>query len=133
MNIVNEFKAFIARGNVIDLAVGVIMGASFGKIVSSLVDDVVMPPIGYLIGGISFKDLSLQLPEVTVVDKVLPAVEVKYGLFLQNLLSFLIIAVCVFLLIKAVNTFMKKQQAPVIPSSQEKLLMEIRDLLKTKP
>jgi large conductance mechanosensitive channel len=144
MGMVNEFKTFVARGNVIDLAVGVIMGAAFGKIVSSLVDNVLMPPLGYLIGGVNFGGLSIKLPELKIptpdpehpaqmVDTVLPAVEIKYGLFLQSMVDFFIVAACVFILIKAVNAFLtKKEAAPAPPTAQETLLAEIRDLLKPR-
>jgi large conductance mechanosensitive channel len=144
MSFVSEFTAFIKRGNVIDLAVGVIIGASFGKIVSSLVADIIMPPIGYLVGGVDFSGLSVKLPPLSIkapdptnpaqlIDKVLPAAEIKYGLFLQNMFDFLIIAFCVFLLIKAINSMTrKKEAAPPEPPAQEKLLIEIRDLLKAR-
>ncbi len=144
MSFVNEFVAFIKRGNVVDLAVAVIMGGAFGKIVSSLVADVVMPPIGYLIGGVDFSGLSTKLPEVKIpvpdpanptqmIEKVLPAAEIKYGLFLQNLLDFVIIALCVFLMIKLMAALVrKKEAAPIEPTTQEKLLIEIRDLLKAR-
>jgi len=127
MGFVNEFVAFVKRGNVIDLAVGVIIGAAFGKIVSSLVADVIMPPIGYLVGGVNFTDLSLQLP---AGDK---PVLIKYGNFLQAVFDFLIVAFCVFLMVKAVNAVYRKGPGkPAEPPAQEKLLTEIRDLLKAR-
>lgn len=130
-SLVQEFRQFIQRGNVVDLAVGVIMGAAFGKIVNSLVADVLMPPIGYVIGGVDFKDLKWSLPKVTVADRTLESVDIKYGLFLQTTFDFLIVAGCVFLLVKGMNTLYKKQEAaPAPPPPQEALLTEIRDLLK---
>jgi large conductance mechanosensitive channel len=109
-----EFKAFIMRGNVVDLAVGFIMGAAFGKIVSSLVNDVLMPPIGALIGGIDFSDLSLTLK--APIGSLKPAT-IRYGLFINNVIDFLIVAFCVFLIVKAVNTLQKQ---PVPPPPTEK-------------
>uniref|UniRef100_A0A7C2K3B5 Large-conductance mechanosensitive channel n=1 Tax=Schlesneria paludicola TaxID=360056 RepID=A0A7C2K3B5_9PLAN len=140
--LLQEFQQFIQRGSVVDLAVGVIMGAAFGKIVNSLVADVLMPPIGWLIGGVDFKELKFSLPEVSIqvpnpeqvgelMTRTLPAVDVKYGLFLQTLFDFLIVAACVFVVVKGMNTLYKKQeQAPAPPPPQEVLLGEIRDLLK---
>jgi large conductance mechanosensitive channel len=128
-----EFRTFIMRGNVIDLAVGVIIGAAFGKIVSSLVDDILMPPIGMAMSGLDFKTLAAQLKPAVVdaTGKVVePAVEIRYGLFLNALIQFLIVAFCVFLLVKAVNKVMpKKEEEPAGPSETD-LLTEIRDLLK---
>ena len=122
-----EFKAFVMRGNVIDLAVGVIIGAAFGKIVSSLVADVIMPPVGYLVGGVNFTELSLTLGGGG------KPVTINYGKFLQTVFDFLIIAGCVFLMIKGVSAVYRKQDAkPAEPSNQEKLLAEIRDLLKSR-
>ncbi len=144
MGLVQEFKDFAMKGNVVDMAVGVIMGGAFGKIVNSVVADVLMPPIGYLIGGIKFTDLSFKLPSMTIktpdpanpgsfVDKVLDPVSVNYGNFLQTGFDFLIIALCVFGLVKVMNRVMKKKEAPPAgPSPQEKLLGEIRDLLKAR-
>lgn len=135
----NEFKDFAMRGNVLDMAVGVIIGGAFGKIVSSLVDDVIMPPIGWLIGGVNFTDLKYELPSIDLgVEKLAPAT-IAYGNFLQTLLDFIIVAFCIFMLIKVVNKVAKKKQeepaAPAPepePSAEEKLLAEIRDLLKEK-
>lgn len=133
----NEFKAFAVKGNAVDMAVGVIIGAAFGKIVSSLVDDIIMPPIGWLIGGVNFTDLKVTLPSVVLpgVEKM-PAATINYGNFLQTLLDFLIIAFCVFLLVKGINTLTRKKEeepaAPPAPSKEEELLTEIRDLLKEK-
>jgi large conductance mechanosensitive channel len=125
---VKEFKEFAMKGNVMDMAVGVIIGGAFGKIVSSLVDDVIMPIVGVLTGGINFTDLSIKVGEATV----------KYGSFIQNVIDFLIIALCIFLMIKGMNSLSKKKaaepEAPAAPepSAEEKLLGEIRDLLKNK-
>lgn len=143
MSFVSEFKAFVQRGNVIDLAVGVIMGGAFGKIVTSLVSDVLMPPIGYVIGGIKFTDLVIPLPGLKIPDPlkageflVKEPVELKIGNFLQSTFDFLIIAFCVFLLVKAINSM--KRAEPVmpppalLPTETEKLLMEIRDILRSK-
>lgn len=123
-----EFKEFISKGNVLDLAVGVIVGGAFGKIVTSLVDDIIMPIIGLIIGGIDFSGLSLKIGEATV----------KYGMFIQNIVNFLIIAFSIFLVVKAVNKMRRikpeKEEPPVEPkkSNEEILLTEIRDLLKNK-
>ncbi len=127
MGIANEFVAFVKRGNVIDLAVGVIIGAAFGKIVSSLVADVIMPPVGYLVGGVNFTEL---IATIGGGDK---PVTINYGNFLQTVFDFLIIAFCVFLMVKAVNTLYRKDvPKPAEPPAQEKLLTEIRDLLKSR-
>lgn len=138
MGFVKEFKEFAMRGNVLDMAVGVIIGGAFGKIVSSLVNDVIMPPIGWLIGGIKFTDLSVKLPVNPLTPDQDP-VTINYGQFLQTTLDFLIIAFCIFLLIKGINKLSKKKEeepaapAPAPePSAEEKLLTEIRDLLKNK-
>lgn len=120
-----EFKAFIARGNVMDLAVGVIIGGAFGKIVSSLVDDILMPLIGMIIGGINFSGLTLKIKDASI----------NYGLFIQNVVDFLIVAFCIFLMIKFINKFLKKkekeekQEAPA-KSAEVVILEEIRDTLK---
>lgn len=134
----NEFKTFAMRGNVVDMAVGVIVGGAFGKIVSSLVDDIIMPPIGFLLGGVNFKDLSIKLGEKLAEDgKTMEAVTLNYGNFIQQTVDFLIIAFCVFLLVKAVMKITKKNEeepapAKPEPTAEEKLLTEIRDLLKNK-
>ena len=126
MGFQKEFKAFAMRGNVMDMAVGVIIGGAFGKIVSSLVDDIFMPIIGVLTGGIDFSKVSIMVGDA----------EVKYGMFIQNVIDFLIIAICIFTMIKAMNSLSKKKEeeptAPAEPSNEEKLLGEIRDLLKNK-
>lgn len=143
MGMIGEFKEFIARGNVVDLAVGVIMGGAFGKIVDSLVKDVMMPPIGYLMGGVDFSALKFTLPEIKIpvpdtndptkmTEQTLEAVSINYGVFLNAMISFLIIAFCVFLLVKGINSLRRapeKPAAPPAPTTQEKLLMEIRDAL----
>jgi len=128
----NEFKTFAMRGNVLDLAVGIIIGGAFGKIVSSLVADVLMPPIGMLIGGINFTEWKIKLYEA-VIETGKPAVTLNIGSFLQTIFDFIIITFSIFLVVKAVNTINKKKEAaPVVPSKQEELLTEIRDLLKNK-
>jgi large conductance mechanosensitive channel len=120
-----EFKEFAMRGNVVDMAVGIIIGAAFGKIVSSLVSDVIMPPIGVVMGGISFSDLVLGIGE--------SGVTVNYGVFIDTVINFLIVALAVFMLIKGLNSMKKKEEAkpaePAKPSAEEALLTEIRDLL----
>ena len=136
----NEFKEFAMRGNVLDMAVGVIIGGAFGKIVSSVVDDVIMPPIGWLIGGVNFADLKLTLPTVQVAGEEFKTATINYGSFLLTCFDFLIVALCIFMLIKAVNKLAKKKEEPKEPeapkapepSAEEKLLMEIRDLLKSQ-
>lgn len=131
MSFFKEFREFAMRGNVVDLAVGVIIGAAFGKIVSSLVSDVIMPPLGLLIGGIDFKQFHWVLREA---QEGLPAVTLNYGMFLQNIFDFVIVAFAIFIAIKMINK-LRRQQAekpaePPAPSAEEKLLTEIRDLLK---
>jgi len=131
MKLVSEFKAFAMKGNVVDMAVGIIIGAAFGKIVSSVVNDIIMPPIGLLVGGVKFTDLSVVLKAAT---DTAPAVTWNYGNFIQVTFDFLIVAFAVFMLIKAMNAAKKKEQAapatpPALPR-QEVLLTEIRDLLK---
>ena len=136
----NEFKEFAVKGNAVDMAVGVIIGGAFGKIVSSIVDDLIMPPIGWLIGGVNFSDLKFTLPAKELVEGVqTQAATINYGNFIQTLLDFTIIAFCVFLMVKGINNLSKKkeaqpeQPAPAPePSNEEKLLSEIRDLLKQK-
>jgi large conductance mechanosensitive channel len=135
MSLLQEFKEFAMRGNVVDMAVGVIMGGAFGKIVSSLVADVITPPIGYLTGGVKFEDLAYKFPKMTVSDVTLEPVTINYGKFLQASFDFLIVAICIFALVKAMNAVMKKKAAapkPPEPTPSEKLLTEIRDVLKAK-
>jgi large conductance mechanosensitive channel len=131
MKIVNEFKTFAMKGNVIDMAVGIIIGAAFGKIVSSIVNDIIMPPLGVLVGGVNFTDLKFVIKAATEGH---PAVTLNYGNFLQVCFDFIIVAFAVFMVIKAMNSSKKKQeQAPVTPAAptkEEILLTEIRDLLK---
>lgn len=136
--ILQEFKQFAMRGNVVDMAVGIIIGGAFGKIVSSVVGDLIMPTIGLLIGGVNFTDLKVTLKQAVMEgDKVItPAVSINYGNFIQTTLDFLIIAFAVFLLVKGVNALSKKKQeapaAPPAPPADVQLLTEIRDLLKNK-
>jgi large conductance mechanosensitive channel len=137
MTFIKEFKAFISRGNVIDLAVGIIIGAAFTGIVNSLVADIIMPPIGMLMSGIDFKDLFINLSSTeyaTIADaKKAGAATINYGLFLNQLINFMIVSFAVFILVKQVNRFKKEQDAaPVMPTKSEALLSEIRDLLKNK-
>ncbi len=136
MSMVKEFKEFISRGNVVDLAVGVIIGGAFGGIVTSLVKDVVMPPIGYLTSGIDFSALKYQIaPAVAdAAGKVTkPEVDITYGAFINTVINFLIVAFVIFLVVKGVNSLKRQEAAkpvdPPVPSAEEKLLIEIRDLL----
>lgn len=130
MQIIGEFKKFAMRGNVVDLAVGVIIGGAFGKIITSLVEDIIMPPIGVILGGVNFSDLKIILrpgAEGTA------AVTLNYGTFLQTAVSFLIVAFAVFMMIKGINALRRKKEKPaesVKVTNEEKLLAEIRDLLK---
>lgn len=130
MNWIQEFKTFAMRGNVLDMAVGIIIGAAFGKIVSSFVSDVIMPPIGVLLGGVDFKDLSVIIQEASAEQA---AVVIRYGAFVQTIVDFLIIALAVFIAIKAINSLKKKNpepEPPAAPPADIQLLTEIRDLLK---
>jgi large conductance mechanosensitive channel len=148
-----DFKAFAMKGNVIDMAVGVIIGGAFGKIVTSVVNDLIMPTVGMLVGGVNFTDLKLTMKEAVpeklneageVIEAAVPAVTLNYGNFLQQTFDFLIIAFCIFLMVKGIaklSELKKKEEAPVLepapapepePSAEEKLLTEIRDLLKNK-
>lgn len=132
----NEFKTFIMRGNVLDLAVGVIIGASFGKIVTSLVDDIIMPPIGVIVGGIDFSGLYINLSGVEysslAAAREAKAAVIAYGSFINVMIQFLIVSFAVFLLIKAVNRVVKKTPVATGPTPTEKLLTEIRDTLQSK-
>jgi len=142
MSIVKEFKEFAMRGNIVDMAVGIIIGASFGKIITSLVNDVLMPPIGLAIGRVDFSQLHIVLqkaqPAVMEGEKIIkPAlaqVSMNYGPFIQTIIDFIIVAFCVFLLIKAMNRLMAKKEAapaaPPAPSEEVTILKEIRDALK---
>ncbi|MEE9492931.1 MAG: large-conductance mechanosensitive channel protein MscL [Gammaproteobacteria bacterium] len=128
MGMISEFKEFAIKGNMMDMAVGIIIGGAFGKIISSLVADVIMPPIGVLMGGVDFTDLGYTIQAATADA---PAVVLKYGNFVQTALDFLIIAFAVFMMVKMINSMKKKQEeAPSAPPKQEMLLEEIRDLLK---
>jgi len=133
MGMLKEFKEFAVKGNVVDMAVGIIIGGAFGKIITSLVGDVIMPPIGVALGGVDFSNLSIIVQEA--IDKK-PAVVISYGKFLQTIIDFLIIAFAIFMAIKAMNSLKKKEAeaaaAPAAPPNQEVLLAEIRDLLKKK-
>jgi len=131
MSMISEFKAFAMRGNVVDMAVGIVMGGAFGKIVSSFVADVLMPPIGIVLGGVDFSDLAVTLKDAADgADAVL----LKYGVFIQTVVDFLIIAFAIFLVVKAMNTVIQKKDeappAPPAPSKEEVLLTEIRDALR---
>ena len=138
MSILSEFREFIARGNVVDLAVGVIIGGAFGKIVTALVEDVIMPPIGLMTSGVDFSQLNLVLKADNPATKVDEMVAIQYGAFLNTVIQFMIVAWVVFLLVKGVNTLRRAQAAeaaesapPPAPSAEETLLAEIRDLLKS--
>ena len=134
--ILQEFKQFAMRGNVVDMAVGIIIGGAFGKIVSSIVADIIMPPIGLLVGGVNFSDLKITLKDAVMEGgvEVSPAVALNYGNFIQVTLDFVTIALAVFLLVKAVNALNRKKKeepkAPPAPPADIQLLTEIRDLLK---
>jgi large conductance mechanosensitive channel len=141
MGMLQEFKQFAMRGNVVDMAVGVIIGGAFGKIVTSVVSDIIMPPIGCLVGGANFTDLKIVLKDAVMEGEeiVTPAVTLNYGNFIQVVIDFLIVAFAVFMLIKGINALSRKKKeepaapaAPPEPSAEEKLLSEIRDLLKEK-
>ncbi|SDS67857.1 large conductance mechanosensitive channel [Halopseudomonas litoralis] len=131
MSLIQEFKAFAVRGNVMDMAVGIIIGAAFGKVVSSFVGNVIMPPLGLLIGGVDFSDLAVVLREA---QGELEAVTLGYGAFIQSVVDFLIIAAAIFVAVKVMNNLKRKEQeapsAPPAPSTEEVLLTDIRDLLR---
>jgi large conductance mechanosensitive channel len=133
MSIGKEFKTFVMQGNVIDLAVGIVIGGAFGKIVSSFVADILMPPLGMLLGKVNFTDLAITLKQAS---GEVAAVTLNYGKFIQAMVDFLIIGFAIFMIIKAINTLKKKQEqapaSPPPPSGEEILLAEIRDLLKEK-
>ncbi|MGH7002397.1 MAG: large-conductance mechanosensitive channel protein MscL [Alphaproteobacteria bacterium] len=135
MSIAKEFRDFINRGSVIDLAVGVIIGAAFGKIVASFVGDVLMPPIGMLLGGIDFSNIGITLKEAVGGDPK-TAVVVRIGAFINHIIDFLIVAFCIFLVVKGFNHLRKKEAEkpapPPAPTTDQKLLTEIRDILKTR-
>ena len=127
MSFIKEFREFAMRGNLVDMAVGVIIGGAFGKIVSSLVGDVVMPVLGILTGGVDFKDLKLVLEPA---NGDIPAVTLNYGMFIQNVFDFIIIAFAIFMMVKGINKLKKPAEKVAEPTNEEKLLAEIRDLLK---
>lgn len=134
MSVIKEFREFVSKGNVIDLAVGVIIGASFGKIITSLVDDIIMPPLGYILGGIDFAQKKLVLVPEDTSTKV-TEVAIRYGNFINVLIQFLIIAFCIFMVVKAINALKRKEEvaAPaVVTTKEETLLAEIRDILRTQ-
>ena len=141
MGFLKEFKAFALKGNVMDMAVGVIIGGAFGKIVTSLVNDIIMPPIGILVGGVDFSNLKLVIKKAVIEGgaESAPAVTWNYGAFIQQVVDFAILAFCVFMMVKVMNKLLKKEEAkpapapaPPAPSKEEVLLTEIRDLLKEK-
>ena len=133
MSFIKEFREFAVKGNVVDMAVGVVIGAAFGKIVSSLVSDVITPPLGYVIGGVDFTKLAITLPAMVGHDPV----TVRYGIFLQALFDFIIVAFAIFIAVKAINRLRHRHEkeqpaAPPAPTKDQMLLQEIRDLLKQK-
>jgi len=136
MGMIKEFKTFAMKGNVVDMAVGIIIGGAFGKIIASFVNDVLMPPIGMLLGGVDFKELKFIIQEAAVSEagEAIAAVSINYGNFIQVSIDFLIIAFAIFMMIKGMNSMQKKEEAkpaaPPAPSKEEVLLGEIRDLLK---
>ena len=140
MSFIQDFKAFALKGNVVDMAVGVIIGGAFGKIVTSVVNNIIMPPVGFLTGGVDFTDLKVTLKEAVVEGEnvVSEAVTLNYGQFIQDVVDFLIIAFCIFLMIKGIAKLTRKKEEEAAaepapdpePSAEEKLLTEIRDLLK---
>ena len=138
MGILKEFKTFAMRGNVVDMAVGIIIGGAFGRIVTSLVNDIIMPPIGMLIGGVDFAELKLVLKQASVdaAGKEIPAVTINYGVLFNTIINFIIVGFAIFMVIKAMNLAKKKEEAappaPLAPSAEEKILTEIRDILRAK-
>jgi large conductance mechanosensitive channel len=135
MSLIKEFKEFAVKGNVLDLAVGVIIGAAFGKIVTSFVDDIVMPPLGYIMNGIDFSNKKILLRGADSANNI-TEVAIRYGNFINILIQFLIVAFCVFILVKGINQMRRKEQAepsvPPAPTREEGLLTEIRDILKDR-
>ncbi len=133
MSMIQEFKSFAMRGNVVDMAVGIVIGGAFGKIVSSFVADVLMPPIGLLLGNVDFSDLAVTLQ---AASEGAEAVTMRYGVFIQTVVDFVIIAFAIFMVVKAMNTVMKKEEEapppPPEPSKEEQLLTEIRDALRAR-
>lgn len=137
MGLFSEFKEFIQRGNVVDLAVGVVIGGAFGKIVTSLVNDIIMPPIGLLLNGVNFKDIHYVLKQAVLNStgkEISPAVSLNFGNFTQILIEFMIVAFAIFMVVKGINRMKKTKETvvpvPAGPTNEEKLLIEIRDLLK---
>jgi large conductance mechanosensitive channel len=138
MSVMKEFRDFAMRGNVVDLAVGVIIGGAFGKIVTSVVNDIIMPPIGLAVGGVDFKDLKLVLKDASVDEAgaAIAEVAIGYGNFIQTVFDFTIVAFCIFMIIKVMNNMKKKEELPApaptppAPTKDQELLSEIRDLLK---
>ncbi|WDF67901.1 large-conductance mechanosensitive channel protein MscL [Sphingobacterium oryzagri] len=135
MGFLKEFKEFAMRGSVIDLAVGVVIGGAFGKIVTSLVNDIIMPPIGYVTGGVDFSNLKYVITPADASAEV-AEVAINYGTFINVVIQFIIIAFCIFLAIKGLNSLKKKEEAapaaPLAPTKEEALLTEIRDILRSK-
>lgn len=133
MGMLKEFKEFAMRGSVIDLAVGVVIGGAFGKIVTSLVDDLIMPPLGYITGGMDFSNMKITLAEANEATGA-AEVAIQYGNFINVIIQFFIIALCIFMVIKGINSLKRKEEAveEASPSNEEVLLTEIRDLLKNK-
>lgn len=130
MKLIDDFKAFALKGNVLDLAIGIIIGAAFGKTISSLVSDIIMPPLGLLIGGINFVEFKFVIKHATLKSE---AIAINYGNFLQNTFDFLVVSFAIFLVIKAMNSSKKKEEVSLVnsnPTKEEILLTEIRDLLK---
>lgn len=130
---INEFRTFAVKGNAVDMAVGVIIGGAFGKIVTSIVNDVIMPPIGWLIGGVNFTDLKVTLPAMKLGMEQTEQATINYGNFIQTTFDFVIVALCVFMLVKGINRLSRKNPEPAKPAKptkEELLLSEIRDLLK---
>ena len=135
MSVVKEFKEFALKGNMVDLAVGIIIGGAFGKVVSSVVADLLMPPLGYLIGGINFTDIKIQLKAPVLnlsTGRTMQEVNINIGNFIQSLVDFGIIAFVVFLLVKGINRVQRKEAETPVPTKDQELLTEIRDLLKSK-
>jgi large conductance mechanosensitive channel len=143
MGLIKEFKAFIMKGNVLDLAVAVIIGGAFGKVVTSLVSDIIMPPIGLILGKVDFKQLKLVIQSgkeavlngTQIVTPAVSEVSLNYGMFVQNIFDFVLIGFCIFLVLKAYQKVSPKKEeapAPKEPTNEEKLLTEIRDILKSK-
>lgn len=143
MGFIQEFKKFAMRGNMLDMTVGIVIGGGFGKIVTSLVNDIIMPPLGFLIGGVDFKDLKILLKSEQLAstgEVVIPAISFNYGIFIQNIVDFLIVAIAVFIMVRIINKISKKsalggkeaEPIPVAPPRQEVLLEEIRDLLNSR-